>query len=165
MQSYTPVGGKTKPTELLGPPPVSGSISVYAQKLTSLAFVTLCSTVVAGHEANFASAFGNCKSSCQLHITLGVFSFVFSLSLLFANRLAEGRTISREGWFSHRHEMYLIGVLIVVWLIGVGSVSSQDRGEELVRWFAWLAFFGSMYATFKAYHSSKEEDLPTVLPD
>lgn len=165
MQSYTPVGVKTKATQLLGPSPVSGSISVYAQKLTSLAFVTLCSTVVAGHEGNYASAFGKCPRLCRWHITLGVFSLVYSLSLLLANHLAEGRRISREGWFTHGREVHLIGILAVFWLFGACTVSTHNGGDQIVRWFTWLAFFGSIYATFKAYHSFKEEDLPTVLPN
>lgn len=85
--------------------------------------------------------------------------------LLVANYFAEGRRNWREGWFTHGREFYLIGLLVVVWLPGVATVSSHEGGDNLQRWFTWLAFFGSIYASFKAYHSYKEEDLPTVLPD
>lgn len=39
------------------------------------------------------------------------------------------------------------------------------QGTPVANWFAWLGFLGSWYATYKAYHSFKEEDLPSPLPE
>ncbi len=165
MQSYAALGGKSKATEILAPPPASGSISVYAQKLTSIAFVVLCSTVVFGHESNLAFARNYCSGLCRWHIALGIGSFFYSLVLLVLNHLAEGGRISRDGCFTHGREVHLILVLVLSWTFGVITVSTYQGGDGIVMWFTWLAFFGSIYSTFKAYHSFKEEDLPTVPPE
>ncbi len=165
MSTYAALSGKSKSNQILAPPPESGRISVYAQKLTSLAFVVLCSVVFFGHEANRAGALKQCSHMCRWHIALGLFTFIYSAILLLANHLAEGRRISRDGWFTHGREVHLIALLFVLWTLGVITVSTKDGGDGVTLWFAWLAFFGSAYATFKAYHSFKEEDQPSVLPD
>lgn len=165
MQSYAALGGKSKAPDILTPPPATGAISVYAQKLTALAFITLCSTVVFGHQANIAFASRSCDGLCGWHIALGVGSFFYSLVLLLLNHLAEGGQISRDGCFTHGREVHLVLALIVWWGFGIITVSLHRATDGLVLWFSWLAFFGSVYCTFKAYHSFKEEDLPTVLPD
>lgn len=166
MQSYAPLAvAKTKANQILSGAPESGSISVYAQKLTSLAFVTLCSVVFLGHVGNRAAAYGACHGLCRWHLSLGVLTALYSAMLLIANQLAESRRLSRDGWFSHGREVHLVAFLFVMWIFGVITVSTYEGGDALMRWFAWGAFFGSAYATFKSYHSFKEEDLPTVLPD
>ena len=165
MQGYAPLSGKSKSDQILGPPPASGSISVYEQKLTSLAFVTLCSVVFFGHQVNLAGAWKACEGLCRWHISLGVISGLYTGILLLCNQLAESRSISRDGWFSHGREVHLVAVLVLLWTFGVITVSTHNGGDGIMRWFSWGAFFGSIYATFKSYHSFKEEDLPTPLPD
>lgn len=167
MQPYSSVGGvKSKSQQILGPPPTSGTISVYVQKLSSLAFVTLCSVVFWGHQANLSAVHTECLPMCRWHISLGVFASLYGMILLIANYMGEKQQISRDGWFTHGREVHLILVLVLLWTLGVVTVSTKNRGTDgLMTWFAWLSFFGSVFATFKAYHSFKEMDLPTVHPD
>jgi len=167
MQPYSSVVGvKSKSQQILGPPPTSGTISVYVQKLTSLAFVTLCSVVFFGHQANLSAVTGECAEMCRWHISLGVFAAVYGLLLLTANYMGEKQQISRDGWFTHGREVHLIAILVLIWTLGVVTVSTRNKGTDgLMTCFAWMAFFGSLFATFKAYHSFKEMDLPTVHPD
>jgi hypothetical protein len=169
MQGYSQVG-KPRHEEILGPPPRSGHVSVYAQKLTGLAFVWLCSIVVWGHTANIGSALRKCGNSCRFQIVMGVVTWLFSSVLLLFNYLCERGSMARTGFFSHGLEVQLIAVLALLWIPLVGAVSAVKKGTSgfstptLTVWFAWLGFFASLYGTFKAYHSFKEEDLPTPIP-
>jgi hypothetical protein len=162
MQAYTH-GGKPQAEEILGPAPRSGHVSVYAQKLTALAFVSLCAVVVWGHTANIGAAGKSCGSSCRFQIVVGVVVWLYSTILLLFNYMCERGSMMRTGFFSHGLEVQLIAILAVVWIPLVGSVSAVNKAPLLTVWFAWLGFFGTMYATFKAYHSFKEEDLPSAI--
>lgn len=156
--------GKGNPEEVLSPPPRSGYISVYAQKLTAVAFVALCALVVWGHTANIGAARRNCGSSCRFQIIFGVVIWLFASILLLFNYLCERGSMARTGFFSHGLEAQLIALLVILWIPLVASCSSVGKAPSLTIWFAWLGFLGSIYATFKAYHSFKEEDLPTDIP-
>lgn len=163
MQGY-PHGGKGKADEILAPAPRTGHVSVYAKKLTALAFVALCAAVVWGHVANIGAAKRDCGSSCRFQIIFGVIIWLFASILLLFNYFCERGTMARTGFFSHGLEAQLIAVLVILWIPLVASVSAVGKATALTVWFAWLGFFGSIYATFKAYHSFKEEDLPTDIP-
>lgn len=164
MQTYAMVG-KPKATDILSPPPKSGTMSVYAQKLTALAFVWLCSAVVFGHVVNVAFALRTCAALCRWHLVLGLASWLYTSVLLALNYLTETGNMSRAGCFSHGLEVHLIFALVIPWTLGVFTVSLYGAATRLTMWFAWFAFFGSIYATYKAYHSFKEEDLPSALPE
>lgn len=56
-------------------------------------------------------------------------------------------------------------ILIFLWIPVVASVSTFNGAPMVATWFAWLGFFGSIYATYQAYHSFKEGDLPSDLPE
>lgn len=163
MQDYTH-GGKAKAEELLGPPPRSGHISVYARKLTALAFVALCALVVWGHSANIGAANRECSSSCVFQIAFAVVIWLYVSVLMLFNYLCENGSMARTGFFSHGLEVQLVAVAVVLWVPVVATVSAVGKAPTLSVWFAWLGFFGTMYATFLAYHSFKEEDLPTGVP-
>jgi len=65
-------------------------------------------------------------------------------------------------------EVQLIAAVILLWIPAVAAASVRGSPFDptgVSVWFAWLALFGSIYATYRAYHSFKEEDLPTALPD
>jgi hypothetical protein len=169
MQAYSHAG-KSRHDEILAPPPRSGHVSVYAQKLIVLAFVWLSSLVVWGHTANVSSASRKCGSTCRFQIVMGVVLWLFSSVLLLFNYLCERGSMARTGFFSHGLEVQLIAVLALLWIPLVGAVSAVQKGSSafsapvLTIWFGWLGFFASLFATFKAYHSFKEEDLPTPIP-
>lgn len=174
MQSYA-MDGK-KGSAILGPPARSGHVSVYAQKLTALSFVWLCSLVVWGHTANLGAAYRSCQSSCRFQIVFGVLIWLFSTMLLLLNYLCERGSMSRSGFFSHALEGQLVGVMALLWIPLVASVSALEsvdrtgtdtligKSDAVSVWFAWLGFFGSVYGAFKAYHSFKEQDLPSPVP-
>lgn len=165
MQAYTAGVARPKATEILAAPPRSGSFSVYSQKLTALAFVWLCAIVVWGNVANYASVLGKCVARCGLQIGFAVLAWLYVSTLLIFNYLAEKGTFSRNGCFSHGLEVQWIGSLVVVWIPVLVSTSTVDAAPVVATWFAWGGFFGAFYATYKAYHSFKEEDLPSALPD
>lgn len=164
MQAHTAGVVKPKATEILAPPPRSGSFSVYAQKLTALAFVWLCCIVVWGNVANLATARGICILRCRLQITFSVITWIYSSFLLVLNYLTEASTLSRTGCFSHGLEAQFTAFMIILW-IPVLATTSSNNYENVATWFSWLGFFGSIYASYKAYHSFKEEDLPSSLPE
>lgn len=170
MQAYTAGVARPTATEILSAPPRSGSFSVYSQKLTALAFVWLCAIVVWGNVANYASIKGDCVGRCGVQIGFAVLAWFYVSGLLVFNYLAESETISRHGCFSHGSEVQWIGVLVLVWIpvvISSSTISSSPGGADpiVATWFAWGGFFGAFYATYKAYHSFKEEDLPSSLPE
>lgn len=163
MQAYTH-GGKSKAEEILAPPTRSGHLSVASKKLTVLAFVALCALVVWGHTSNIAAANRSCSPTCVFQVIFGVLVFAWSCVLLLCNHLASNGTISRTGCFSHGLEVQLVGLSIIFWVPLVATVSAVGQAPALTITFVWLGFFGAMYATFLAYHSFKEQDLPTGLP-
>lgn len=165
MQAYTPGLVKPKATEILAPPPRSGHFSVYAQKLTAQAFVWLCCIVVWGNVANDATIRGKCSTHCGFQIAFAVLAWLCASIILILNYLAESSSLSRHGCFSHGVEAQLTALLMVLWVPGVASASSYRAAPIIATWFSWLGFFGSVYATYKAYHSFKEEDLPSALPE
>jgi hypothetical protein len=126
--------------------------------------VSLCSLVVWGHTANIGGAVRSCGGDCRFHIVVGVVAWLYTSMLLLFNYMCERGSMARTGFFSHGLEVQLIAILVIVWIPLVGSVSSVGSAPTLTVWFAWLGFFGSLYATFKAYHSFKEEDLPSGIP-
>lgn len=163
MQAYVQ-GGKARAEELLGPPPRSGHVSVYAKKLTTLAFVSLCAVVVWGHTANMGAANRTCPSNCIFQISFAVLIWLYVGLLLLFNYLCEKGSMQRTGFFSHGLEVQLVGLAVLLWVPLVASVSAINKASSLSIWFAWLGFFGNIYATFLAYHSFKEEDLPSQVP-
>jgi len=90
---------------------------------------------------------------------------MFFLTLvLLLNYLSVNGSLSRRGWFSHRSEMKLMLILTLWWTAGIGGVSCVDgnvndsvsTGVGIVA--SWLAFFGSIFGTYKAYHALKEDE-------
>lgn len=165
MQAYTAGVARPKATEILAGPPRSGSFSVYAQKLTALVFIWLCAIVVWGNVANAANIRNTCNSRCAVQLAFGVLTWLYVSVLLLLNFLAERQSLSRHGCFSHGLEVQWIAVLVLTWIPVIASASSIDAAPLVATWFAWLGFIGSFYATYKAYHSFKEEDLPSPLPE
>lgn len=166
MQAYTAGMSKAKATEILAPPPRSGTFSVYAQKLTAFAFVWLCGIVVWGNSANAASVIKNCGVGCGFRISFAVFAWVYVSCLLLLNYFTENGTLDRTGCFSHGTEAQASAVLVLLFIPVVAASSTVKSDAPLVStWFAWLGLFGSIYVTYKAYHSFKEEDLPSALPE
>lgn len=164
METYQP-GMKAKVAEILSAPPRSGHFSIYAQKLSAQAFVWLCGIVVWGNVVNKASIIKECGVSCAFQITFALLTWIIASIILGLNYLAESSLSWRTGCFSHGVEAQLTAVLVILWIPVVATVSSIGAAPRVATWFAWLGFLGSMYATFKAYHSFKEEDLPSDLPD
>lgn len=72
--------------------------------------------------------------------------------------------MSRTGCFSHGLEVQLVSVGVIMWVPLVATVSSVGNAPMITVWFAWLGFFSTIYASFLAYHSFKEQDLPNGLP-
>lgn len=163
MQPYNVV--RPKATEILAGPPRSGIYSVYSTKLTALAFVWLCSLIVWANITNFGVATEECNLRCIVVIAVGVFVWFYSSLLLSLNWLAESDRLSRNGFFSHGLEVWWIGFLVVFWVPIIITASKYPPQKGVVVWFSWLGFFASIYATFKAYHSFKEEDLPSEPPE
>lgn len=163
MQSHDVI--RPKATEILVGPPRSGIFSVYSTKLTALAFVWLCSLVTWANTANYGAVFSSCDVRCIVVIAVGVFVWFYSSLLLSLNWLAESNRLSRNGFFSHGLEVWWIGFLVLFWIPIIITVSKYPLLPAVAVWFSWAGFFASIYATFKAYHSFKEEDLPSQLPD
>lgn len=160
MQPYAPGLAKPK-NHILAPPPRSGTFSVYAHKLTAQAFVWLCSFVVWGNVANAAGIRDSCQGRCIVEIIFAAFVWICATGILCRNYRAEQSPDSTAYFL----EAQCTAILIVLWIPVLVCISTYDGGPVLATWFAWLGFFGSIYATYKSYHSFKEEDLPTDLPD
>lgn len=171
MQAHIASGTRQQATEILSTPPRSGSFSVYSQKLTALAFIWLCAIVVWGNVANFAAVIDKCERRCAVQIGFAFFAWVYTSALLLFNYLTEKNVLSRDGFFSHGLEVQWIGSLAVLWVPVVVSTSTIAGKNSVIGapflaiWFSWGGFFGTLYATYKAYHSFKEEDLPSALPE
>ena len=174
MQPYES-GVKQQAMQILTQPPRSGSFSVYAKKLTALGFVWLCSLVVWGNVANVLGTRGNNggypRGRFVLILIFGLFCWALASFLLICNYFAERATISRDGFFKHAVEAQITALLVIIWIPVVGAASHQyglpyeSVTPPATIWFSWLGFFACIYATLKAYHSFKEEDLPSDLPE
>lgn len=165
MQSFTAGAVKPKATEILSAPPRSGTISVYAQKLTAQAFVWLCCFVVWGNIANHAVVRKQCTQLCIVQILCATLAWLWTTVLLGRNYMTEGTSGSQTRCFSNGMEAPFTFMLVLLFTVVVGTTSNYNGAPIVATWFAWLGFFGSMYATYKAYHWCKEEDLPSSLPD
>lgn len=168
MQNYNSGVAKQKTTEILTPPPRSGHFSVYAQKLSAQAFVWLCFSVVWGNVANYAGARDSCNSNCGVQIAFAVIGWFCVSFILVLNCFAEKESHWRDGCFSHALEAQFTALLVLLWIpiVATASTVGDELGTPIVAtWFSWLGFLGSFYATFKAYHSFKEEDLPSERSD
>lgn len=159
-------GSLVKPSmrTILSPPSRVPVLSVYITKLVALAFVWLCSIVVWGHEANVAGVQAQCQARCIVQIVFSAASWLFASILLFLNYKAESNRDGQEG-YTGSLEPQLITFLVIIWTIVITSASTRNGADFVTIWFSWLGFFGSIYATFKSYHSLKEADLPSNLPD
>lgn len=164
MQTHQNGIVKQKGSEVLSPPPRTGHFSIYAQKLSAQAFIWLASVTVWGNVVNYSSIREKCNVHCGFQIAFGVLIWILVSAILFINYLAETSSKYR-GSFTHAHEVQATGALIFLWVPVVISVSIYNAAPLVATWFAWLGFLASFYATYKAYHSFKEEDLPSDLPD
>lgn len=160
MQPYAPGLAKSK-KHILAPPPRSGTFSVYAHKLTAQAFVWLCSIVVWGNVANAAGIRNVCYGRCIVEIIFAALVWLGATIILCHNYYAE-RSPNSSAYFM---EAQVTALLIFLWIPVIICISTYDGGPVVATWFAWLGLFGNIYATYKAYHSFKEEDLPSDLPD
>lgn len=165
MQTYSSGIVKEKTTEILSAPPRSGHISIYSEKLAAQTFVWLCCTVVWGNVINEASIRKTCQAHCGFQLAFAFIAWTLASIILFLNKQADSNPKNRNGCFSHGMEWQLTAVLIVLWIPPVISVSTFNAAPLVATWFSWLGFLSSMYATLKAYHSAREEDLPSDLPD
>lgn len=171
-------GGTTAPVEaneaFLSGPPLSGEASVFVQKLFGEMFVWLASMVVFGSTLNLvANKSGTCGPLCKYAIVTGVISILVTSLLLVGHWLTWSTKNDRSSWFTSNAEMRFMGGLVVWWGAGVGGLSAVSAPRDTVAnlkgfapiahasgvglFFGWLAFFGSIYTTFKAYHAAKEE--------
>mmetsp|Transcript_10706 Transcript_10706/g.22754 ORF Transcript_10706/g.22754 Transcript_10706/m.22754 type:complete len:179 (-) Transcript_10706:574-1110(-) len=133
-------------------------ISPYAMKLVVQVTMWMSSIIVFGSTAELSSNRGTCNAACGYAVAVGVISFLHLTLLLLCNFLTEINRLSRQTWFSHQFETFNMYLLVFWWTPGVAniaSVRSQTPGPGQV--FGFVAFFGSMYGSFKAYHSHKEE--------
>mmetsp|Transcript_11839 Transcript_11839/g.31833 ORF Transcript_11839/g.31833 Transcript_11839/m.31833 type:complete len:180 (-) Transcript_11839:273-812(-) len=137
----------------------SQRISPYAMKLMMQVVMWISSIIVFGSTAELSSNRGTCNAACGYAVATGVISFLHLSLLLVCNFLTEINRLSRQTWFSHQFEAFNMYLLVFWWIPGVAniaSVRSQTPGTGQV--FAFVAFYGSMYGAFKAYHSYKEEE-------
>lgn len=165
MQNFSAGIVKPESTEILVGPPRSGHFSVYAYKICAQSFVWLCSIVVWGSVVNVFAILKKCNTNCIFQLAFSFIAWIAVSSILVLNLLAENSSRWRNSCFSHGVEAQLTAVLIILWIPVVSTASSPDFPYPVTTWFAWLGFFGSIYATYKAYHSFKEQDLPSDVPD
>lgn len=156
--------------QLFSGPPRSGELSPFAAKLGAEVFVCLCSVVVFGATANFGNnSLAGCTSLCGFAIATGVISFIISLVILLGQALSMSNRVDKAGMFSATAERNGMFFLVAWWAIGVAFLSSLEPNKldshEPVQhssgvgiMFGWLAFFGSIYAAFKALHAEREEE-------
>lgn len=148
--------------------PRSGELSPYAQKVACEAFVWLCSIVVFGSTADFATSSDVCSSLCTASIVWGVISFVFISMMLLAHVVQYKGKSEALTWYTSKSERDSMIALALWWTFGVSilsSVEKLDAGGSMFHtsWiaivFGWLAFFGSIYGSYKAHHAREEEKL------
>lgn len=151
--------------------PRSGQLSPFAQKLAAESFVWLCSVVVFGNTIDFSAKAQysvTCTSMCHFAIATGFISLLISSVILLGQYLAWTNKVDKSGWFSSGAEMKGMIFLSVWWAIGVAFLSAlepsrvNDRrpvphASNVSIFFGWLAFFGSIFGAYKAYHAEKEE--------
>ncbi|KAI0566067.1 hypothetical protein FGB62_12g128 [Gracilaria domingensis] len=156
-----------------GPPPGtprSGEISLYAQKIVCEAFVWLCSIVVFGSTSEFANSTDVCSSLCKSSIAWGVVSFVMTSAMLVAHLVQwKGKTEALT-WYTSQSEKHAMFALAIWWTVGVSLLSAVEQPpgglggvsfhtSEIAIFFGWLAFFGSIYGSYKAHNAREEERL------
>ncbi len=162
----------------LSGPPRSGELSTFAQKLLGECFVWLASMVVFGSTVNLVANNGQCAGLCKYAIATGIISVLITSLLLLGHYLTWTTKMDRSSWFTSVAEMRFMAVLVVWWGAGVGGLSAVTRSPTQTSlkmfapvshasgvgiFFGWLAFFGSIYTTFKAYHASKEEQRALIM--
>lgn len=164
-------GGRTERSPFLSGPPRSGELSPFAQKLAAQCFIWLASIVVFGSTADFATSNNRCSSLCRFGIATGVLSFIATTLILVAHYLTWSSKVHKSSWFSSAAEKRIMFGLAIWWTVGVSCLSAFGKADgntavrhtsELAIMFGWLAFFGSIYGTYKAYHSQREEQKSLV---
>mmetsp|Transcript_14432 Transcript_14432/g.29518 ORF Transcript_14432/g.29518 Transcript_14432/m.29518 type:complete len:175 (-) Transcript_14432:1061-1585(-) len=144
------------------------NLSPYSEKLVLESLVMLFSVIEFGRTSESVSRAGGagCEGLCAWSILSGVVSFVFAGVVLLLNYLCANAQLSRYGFFSHKFEMYMMMALTLWWVPGVATASAINNAHKsgVGTFFAWASFFGSILATYKAYHSYKEEDEPDSVP-
>mmetsp|Transcript_5279 Transcript_5279/g.10827 ORF Transcript_5279/g.10827 Transcript_5279/m.10827 type:complete len:186 (-) Transcript_5279:2404-2961(-) len=159
----------SKQNQILTAKTRTGDLAPYAQKLAAEFFVFLSSLITLGATADFARVAGSCGSACRYVLIVGLVSTVILSLILIFNYLGEMNKLSRQGWYSHRFEMRLLGfVAILCWVPGAATISSRSTlittGTGVT--FGWLSFFGCLYATYTCYRAMKEEEtLAAIVPD
>ncbi|KAK1865823.1 hypothetical protein I4F81_008346 [Pyropia yezoensis] len=157
--------GGAKTDDFLGPPPVTGSLSPAGQKIMFLATTCLAAVVTWGSAANYGSARKQCQSACVSTIIFGVAVWVLSLLPLLGNLALARGSFTRSGAFTYGREWFLIVLVVVLWVITVGTVASPATpGRSLTQWAAWIGLFTAVGALIKAIHTRKEEDQPSAVP-
>lgn len=149
--------------------PRSGDLSPFAQKLAAQAFVWICSVVVFGSTIDYTSKdYTTCSALCRYAIAAGILSFLFTSAMLIGQYLTWSNYIDKSSWLSPSAEKRGFILLMIWWAIGVATLSALEPSplnnrvpvahtSKVAVIFGWLAFFGSIYGAYKAYHSGKEE--------
>mmetsp|Transcript_18222 Transcript_18222/g.31584 ORF Transcript_18222/g.31584 Transcript_18222/m.31584 type:complete len:179 (-) Transcript_18222:269-805(-) len=138
-------------------------VSPYGLKLCTQVVMWVSSIIVFGSTAQ-AHTNGSCDASCGYAIATGVISFIHLTLLLFFNLMCELSRLSRQGWFTHHFEAYNMYLLVFWWIPGVSNIAQyRTPSPGTGQFFAFIAFFGSLYGSLKAYHSYKEEELRRTL--
>lgn len=150
----------------LSGPPRSGELSPFAQMIAAQAFIWLASIVVFGSTADFAVKHKDfCLHQCRFNIAAGVLSFFGMSFLLTGHYLTLSNNMAKGSWFSSRAETRYMIVLVFWWTVGASCLSAfvdvrgipASQTTKLATMFGWLAFFGSIFGAYKAYHSEQEE--------
>lgn len=147
--------------------PRSGELSPYAQKIAAEAFVWLCSLVVLGATANFAAIEDKCTPLCRFGIATGVVSALICTALLLKHALTWFNRITKAS-LNAKTEKDIMIFITLWWTIGIACLSAYTPAAANSRIpvlhtssvgivFGWLAFFGSVYGSFKSWHAVKEE--------
>lgn len=161
-------GGQAERSPFLSGPPRSGELSPFAQKLAAQCFIWLASIVVFGSTADFAAKRNQCGGLCRFGIATGVISFFITSAILVGHYLTWSSKVDKGSWFSSAAEKRYMFMLAIWWTAGVSCLSAFEKSQEslsipvphtsnMAIMFGWLAFFGSIYGAYKAYHSQKEE--------
>lgn len=105
-------------------------------------------------------------------IATGVLSFLATTVILVGHYLTWSSKVDKSSWFSAAAEKRYMFGLALWWTVGVSCLSAFGKVDEFLfpEWhtsglaiiFGWLAFFGSIYGTYKAYHSQREEQKSLV---
>lgn len=167
IEKQQALASNDRPSAFLSGPPKSGESSPFALKIAAEAFVCLCSVVVFGSTADYKTQARPCTSLCKFGIATGVISFLISGVILVGQLLILTNRAEKSGWFSPKAEQKGMIFLSVWWIIGVAFLSALEpfpgtklpiphaSGIGII--FGWLALFGSIFASYKAYHALEEE--------